>query len=131
MIGSNLSFDYTTAVLGGFSDYFQLRYELQMEQNKFEPISLEQPEIVLNLVKKNGSLLDLTGYVQDDSGVTDIIIFRGEDKVLYQGETGLNDKIPFALESELEEKNNPFYILTKDNQGLVSSQYLHYWNEEE
>ena len=130
LIGSNLSFDYNTAVLGGFSDYFQLKYTLEIEEKKFEPISLEQPEIVLDLLKKNGSLLDLTGYVQDDSGVTDIIIFRGEDKVLYQGETGLNDKIPFALECELEEKNNPFYILTKDNQGLVSSQYLHYWNEE-
>lgn len=131
LIGANLSFDYNTAVLGGFSDYFQLKYSLEMEQKSFETISLQQPIIVLDKITRNGSLLDLTGYVQDDSGVTDIIIFRGEDKVLYQGETGLNDKIPFALESELAEKNNPFYILTKDNQGLVSSHYLHYWNEEE
>ena len=130
LIGSNLSFDYNTAVLGGFSDYFQLKYNLEIEQDTFESISLQQPVIVLDKINRNGSLLDLTGYVQDDSGVTDIIIFRGEDKVLYQGETGLNDKIPFALECELEEKNNPFYILTKDNQGLVSSQYLHYWNED-
>ena len=101
------------------------------KKKTFDPISLEQPESVLNLLKKERLIIGPYGYVQDDSGVTDIIIFRGEDKVLYQGETGLNDKIPFALECELEEKNNPFYILTKDNQGLVSSQYLHYWNEGE
>ena len=118
-------------VSGGFSDYFQLKYSLEMDSTVFEPLLLQQPTIVLENTKKNGNLLGLTGYVEDDSGVTDIIVFHGEDKVLYQEETGLNAKIPFALEYELEEKDNPFYILTKDNQGLVSSLYLHYWNQGE
>ena len=131
LVGSNLSFDYNTAVLGGFSDYFQMKYSLEMDSKVFEPLLLQQPTITLEETKTNGNILGLTGYVLDDSGVTDIIVFHGEDKVLYQGETGLNAKIPFALEYELEEKNNPFYILTKDNQGLVSSLYLHYWHQGE
>merc|ERR1712226_1656076 len=31
LIGSNLSYDYNTAVLGGFSDYFQMRYRLSLQ----------------------------------------------------------------------------------------------------
>jgi hypothetical protein len=88
---------------------------------------LDQPKIVVEKKQVNDDLLEISGYIEDDSGITDILVFKGDDKIYYKGETGLKGRIPFTVDVELEDGSNPIYILTKDNQGLNSSKYLQVW----
>ena len=127
-VGSNRTYDYSTSVMGGFSDYFQLKTPLSFSvDSKWESVMLDQPHIVVEKKQVNDDLLEISGYIEDDSGITDILVFKGDDKIYYKGETGLKGRIPFTVDVELEDGSNPIYILTKDNQGLNSSKYLQVW----
>jgi carboxyl-terminal processing protease len=128
LIGSNLSYDYNTSVLGGFSDYFQMKYRLSLQPTKaFEKVTLQQPKIIIERSVQNGDIAEITGYVEDEGGIKDILIFQGEEKVYYRGEAGATGKLPFAIEHKLSTGGNPFYILSKDNDGLTSSFYINLW----
>jgi len=128
LVGSNRSYDYNTSVLGGFSEYFQLKNTIELPIGEsFEQQVYNQPRIVLELQEKQEEFLELSGYVEDESGITDILIFNGEDKVYYKGETGLSGKVPFSVEVDLVDGSNPVYILAKDNQGLHTSHYVQAW----
>jgi hypothetical protein len=128
LIGSNRSYDYNTAVMGGFSDYFQLKKQVEITVGKtFETQQFNQPRIVLDVQNQQTDFLELSGYVEDESGITDILVFNGEDKVYYKGETGLVGKVPFAVDVGLVDGSNPIYILAKDNEGLHTSQFVQVW----
>lgn len=128
LIGSNRSYDYSTAVRGGFSEYFQLKSEIEIATGQpFDKTRYDQPRIVLDVQEEHNAYLELSGFVEDDSGVTNILVFNGDDKVYYKGETGLVGKVPFGVEIPLVEGSNPIYILAKDNQGLNTSQFVQVW----
>ena len=56
-----------------------------------------------------------------------ILVFNGEDKIYYKGESGLTGKVPFAVDVSLVDGSNPVYILAKDNQGLHTSHFIQAW----
>jgi ABC-type branched-subunit amino acid transport system substrate-binding protein len=114
--------------MGGFSDYFQLKKQVEITVGKtFETQQFNQPRIVLDVQNQQTDFLELSGYVEDESGITDILVFNGEDKVYYKGETGLVGKVPFAVDVGLVDGSNPIYILAKDNEGLHTSQFVQVW----
>ena len=130
LVGSNRSYDYNTTILGGFSEYFQIKQDVQLSTTKpWSNVVLEQPNIVVEKTEVTDSVLSLTGYVEDTSGLMDIIMFTGENKVYYKGESAVVGKVPFSVDIPLEEGSNPLYILAKDNTDIHSSLYLHFWQQ--
>ena len=127
LVGSNRTYDYNTAVLGGFSDYFQLKNTIEIVPSTvFEKQHYNQPRIVLEVQDKQSEFLELSGYVEDESGITDILVFNG-DMIYYKGESGLVGKVPFTVDVGLVDGSNPVYILAKDNQGLHTSHFIQAW----
>ena len=128
LVGANRSYDYSTAVRGGFPEYFQLKTDVEIPVGKvFETRTYNQPKITIDVQSQQGDFLELSGFVDDESGITDILVFSGEDKVYYKGETGLSGRVPFGIDIELVEGSNPVYILAKDNQGLQTSKFVQIW----
>lgn len=128
LVGANRSYDYSTAVRGGFPEYFQLKTNVEVPVGKvFETQKYNQPQITLDVQSQQGDFLELSGFVDDESGITDILVFNGEDKVYYKGETGLSGRVPFGIDIELVDGSNPVYILAKDNQGLQTSKFVQIW----
>ncbi len=134
LVGSNRTYDYNTTVQGGFSEYFQLKTTVNLSPKvKFVEQKYDQPQITLEQQTVQGDFFELSGFAEDESGITDILVFHGkekrEDKIYYKGETGLSGRVPFGLDVQLEKGSNPFYILVKDNQGLHTSQYVQVWKD--
>ena len=128
LVGANRSYDYSTVVRGGFPEYFQLKTNVEVPVGKvFETQKYNQPQITLDVQSQQGDFLELSGFVDDESGITDILVFNGEDKVYYKGETGLSGRVPFGIDIELVDGSNPVYILAKDNQGLQTSKFVQIW----
>ena len=72
LVGSNRTYDYNTTVLGGFSDYFQLKSVLDISSTEvFKNQQYNQPRIVLEVQDKQSEFLELSGYVEDESGITE------------------------------------------------------------
>ena len=128
LVGTNRSYDYSTAVLGGFSEYFQLRTDVSLAfDTVIETLSFDQPTIVIEKEEIHDGILEVSGYANDNSGITDVLIFQGDDKVYYKGESDLSGRVPFSAEIVMQPGDNPIYVLVKDNQGLHASKFLQHW----
>ena len=57
LVGSNRTYDYNTAVLGGFSDYFQLKSAIDISSTQvFKKQQYNQPRIVLEVQDKQSGI---------------------------------------------------------------------------
>jgi carboxyl-terminal processing protease len=131
LVGDTQAFDYASVQTGGFYDYFQLDEKLKL-----------RPGIAVGLVSRappviqvtRGPDLDMTephailsGVVNDDAGIRDVIVFHGEDKVFFQGgEQGVT-ALPFTAERNLEDGSNLFVILARDVNGLTATHAIRSW----
>ena len=71
----------------------------------------------------------LSGVVEDDSAVRDVLVFLGEDKVFFQGGRGEEPALPFSVEPSLEPGTNLLTILVRDEQGLKATWSQAIWHE--
>ena len=63
----------------------------------------------------------LSGVVNDDVGVRDVIIFHGDDKVHYQGGGAGIRALPFTVELALTPGANHITVLARDEKGLTDA----------
>jgi hypothetical protein len=68
--------------------------------------------------------------VRDDTGVRDVVIFHGDEKIFYQG-GGAENMVPFTAEPGLKPGGNLFVVLARDAQGLTATRSLAVWNPSE
>ena len=73
----------------------------------------------------------VSGSVQDDQGVRDVMIFHGEDKVFFRGGEEGSRELPFSVERPLEPGVNYLYILARDHEGLVATTTVRTWLDAE
>ena len=71
----------------------------------------------------------LSGVVEDDEAVRDVLVFHGEDKVFYQGGRGGEPALPFSVEPELEAGDNLLTVLARDDRGLKATWSQAVWLE--
>ena len=122
-IGENTRYDYTAVVRGGFYSFatqsvsLELGGDSPLGAGSYTPPSVEisrRPELVVS-----NSRAVISGLVRDDSSVRDVLVFHGEEKVFYQGGGEGVRSVPFSVEADLEEGENTFVVLTRDDQGLT------------
>lgn len=121
---------YDKATRSGFSD--KLSFPLLPDQKgKIDP----QPKTVqatplISITKKersaNGSTLQLSGVVEDDQALKDIMIYAGGKKVFYKAASNNNKvtEMPFTAKIPLEEGANFISIQARDNRELSTQKIL-------
>ena len=122
-LGDQGRYDYGAVVQAGFYAYFAQRDELIVPVgNGFDAPRREPPTIRLSRVPDllvHEPSVVISGVVNDDIGVRDVIVFQGTDKVHYQGGGPGVRALPFTLEVDLEPGTNRLSILTRDDKGLT------------
>lgn len=132
-LGDNSAYDYATVVSGGFRDWFQAVETVSFEPDA-APVRIERTPPSLELTRSPGLLTNLdeaviSGVVEDEAGVQEVMIFLGEDKVFYRGGSTADQTLPFTVELPLAEGPNRITVLTRNVDGLTNTQSLHTWRE--
>jgi hypothetical protein len=126
-LGDNQRYDYNGVMRGGFYDYFVQTKRFEVEVGSATEFSVAPPTI--QVTRKPEAILGrsqtvLSGVVEDDKGLEDVIIFHGEDKVFYQGGGDAVRSIPFTVDLNLQEGENLLVVLSRDSEGLTDIQSL-------
>lgn len=130
-IGDNYAYDYNT-IRAGFSSYFRLEERLDIQTGaKFVPLDKTQPAI--NIIHdpkiKADGIVSFSGFIEDDHGVQQLMIFQNEKKIYYKGEQDEVKKLPFGIETTLKEGNNRFSLLAKDKEGLSTTHTIFVYHQ--
>ena len=126
-VGDNQRYDYNGVMRGGFYDYFVQTKSFDVIVGEGIEFNAAAPDI--QITRQPDSVVGraqavLSGVVEDDSQLQDLIIFHGEEKVFYQGgEEGIQS-LPFTVDLSLEEGENLLVILSRDEEGLTDIQSL-------
>jgi len=133
-VGDNTSYDYTGVIRGGFYDFFAQTETLNVTVGE-AGFSLHRAPPDINLSRAPGLLVQegravLSGVVQDDAGMRDVIIYQGDEKLYYQGGQDGVTSLPFTAEASLEPGQNLFVIQARDDTGLTSLRSVVVWYDD-
>jgi carboxyl-terminal processing protease len=130
-IGDNAAYDYTTIQRGGFYDYFQLEEELFLVPGQAFDGEERRPPIIQVTRSPGVETADpgvvISGVVEDPTGVRDVIIFHGKDKIFFRGGDAEMSVVPFTVDRTFEPGTNLVFILARNHRGLVSTWALDSW----
>lgn len=126
-IGDNQRYDFNGVMRGGFYDYFVQTREFDVVVGEASEFAVSPPKIEVTrepdtVVGRSQAVL--SGVIEDDQGLEDVIVFHGEDKVFYQGGGSSIRSVPFTVDLQLEEGENLLVILSRDSDGLTDIQSL-------
>jgi len=131
-VGDNERYDWGTVARGGFYEFFRIKEELVLVPGKPVDENWRRPPII-DLTRTPDLVTSdavISGMVRDDTGVRDVIIFHGDEKVFYRG--GADESLlPFTVEPKLAEGGNLVVVLARDAQGLTATRSLSVWNPAE
>ncbi len=124
-VGDNARYDYGAVQRAGFADYFQLEETLVLRPDQaVDPAWRHAPEIQVTRapgLEATTPHAVLSGVVQDDVSLRDVMVFLGDDKVFYQGGRSGERRLPFSVEPELEPGLNALTVLARDASGLTAT----------
>jgi len=129
-VGDNFAYDYNT-IRAGFGSYFRIDQRIDiLPATKLVAVAQTQPKI--EITKKTEELSDthlvfVSGLVHDDQSVTQLMVFHNDQKIFYRGEDEPIQKLPFGVETILEEGNNRISFLAKDNEGLTTTETIYFY----
>jgi carboxyl-terminal processing protease len=132
-VGDNARYDYGAIQRGGFAEYFQVEERLLLKPGEpFDGQERVPPRVRVTrapeLETTRGHVV-LSGVVEDDESVRDVLVFHGEDKVFYQGGRGGEPALPFSVEPELDAGPNLLTVLARDDRGLKATWSQAVWLE--
>ena len=133
-VGDNTSYDYAGVIRGGFYDFFAQNETLSVPVGEAMP-SLHRAPPEIEVARAPGLLVQdgravLSGVVQDDAGMRDVIIYQGDEKLYYQGGQAGVTSLPFTAEATLEPGQNLFVIQARDDTGLTSLRSVVVWYDD-
>ena len=73
----------------------------------------------------------ISGVIEEDRGIRDVMVFHGEDKIFYRGGNDETRTLPFSVERWMEPGANSFYVLARDKDGLTASRMGSVWYDSE
>lgn len=124
-LGDNVRYDYGAIQRGGFGDYFQVEERLRLRPGEPLDGAVRTPPRVRVTrapeLETTQAHVVLSGVVEDDESVRDVLVFHGEDKVYYQGGRGGDPALPFSVEPELQPGDNLLTVLARDERGLKAT----------
>ena len=145
VMADNYAYDYATIMKGGFGRYYQQKQELKLvPKNTFQPMNYAQPHVeVLSKPDLIGTsnMVQISGVLHDGSerntsteenssdvfGIEEVIVFHNENKIYYKNEPQLLPKVPFVVDTLVEEGENHFYILLRNKLGLTHTKHISYF----
>jgi len=130
-VGDVRAYDYTTIQRGGFYEYFQLEEKLTLTPGGTLSNHLRLPPRI-SVTRAPGERSEeegvvISGMVEEDRGLRDVMIFHGEDKIFYRGGRDETRTLPFTVERAMTPGQNNFYVLARDRDGLTASTSLSVW----
>jgi len=128
-VGDNERYDWGSVVRGGFYEFFRLEEELALSPGQPVDEAWRRPPAI-ELTRTPDLVTDdavISGMVRDDTGVRDVVIFHGDEKVFYRG--GVDETlVPFTVQPQLAKGGNLVVVLARDAQGLTATRSLSVWN---
>jgi carboxyl-terminal processing protease len=133
-VGDNQRYDYNAVMRGGFYDYFVQMKAFDIEVGKATSFKSVPPKLTITSrpdgLVSNGSVV-LSGLVQDDGPLQDLLIYHGKNKVFYQGGGEVSAVLPFSVDLELEAGENLVVVLARDEEGLTDIQSVNLFYDPE
>jgi len=121
-------YDYATVEMAGFRDWFDVATTLELPIGKAFPSGTRAPPQI-QLTRAPGATetageVTISGSVRDESGVKDVIIYAGDDKIAYEGGAAgapAVGSVPFSATAPLKEGPNVIVVLARDADGVTST----------
>src|SRR5262249_46885563 len=135
-VGDAEAYDDGAIVRAAFYGWFSQTDHLSLQRGKPLPSSdLRQPPAIEVTrapgVTVDGSHATVSGVVTDDRGLEHVMVFVGDDKVLYEGggSTTSLRSLPFTADVVLEPGPNQVTILATDADGFTAARSITTWSE--
>ncbi len=130
-VGENTRYDYNAILQGGFYGYHAQTMDLELPLGEGVQAGLHAPPR-LEISRSPGLVVSspravVSGLVRDDVGVRDVMVYLGEEKIFYQGGGAGVSIVPFSVEEKLEEGQNLFVVIARDEGGLTDIQSINVW----
>ena len=133
-IGDSEAYDHSSVVRAGFHRWFSQRDVIDLVPGQPLPLSPQRqpPRIEITrgpATRSMGGRVTISGVVTDDSGVSNVMVFAGGNKVFFEGggTTSSLRSVPFTADVELEPGTNTLTVLATDNLGFVASESVVTW----
>lgn len=127
-LGDGEAFDYATISRNSLWEWFGADEKITLPLGAVDPARVERkpPGIEISRAPEpvsRAAVVTLSGQVTDDLGLRHVMVYQGENKVLYEGQVGGNalTQVPFTLEVELEPGVNTLSVLAVDTDGARST----------
>ncbi len=122
-------YDYGSIVKGGFWDWFDQSVQLELPVGAALPSGdRTPPRIEITRAPEEVAAtgeVTISGSVTDDKGLRDIILYRGDEKIGYEGGAGGTLKqVPFSATASLKDGVNLLVVLARDADGIVSTRSI-------
>lgn len=126
-------FDYGAIMNSGFYDYAYQKEKLRIPiggvvpeaeaRQALQALSRQRVPPDLSITRRPELRVQdpnvvLSGIIRDESGVRDVMVYLGEDKIFYQGAKGDLPALPFSVEASLKDGLNHLVVLAHDNEGF-------------
>lgn len=127
-LGDGEAYDWASIYRGGFYTYYRQEETLGFSLGPSVAVSpwRRPPDIQVTReppLQADHPLASLSGVVEDDDGLSHVLVFAGDDKVFYQGEREGTPvtRVPFSADIRLEPGKNTVHVLAEDARGQTSS----------
>jgi carboxyl-terminal processing protease len=133
-VGDNQRYDYNGVMRGGFYDYFVQMKPFDIEVGKATTFKSKPPKLRIRRQPEglvNHANVVISGFVEDDGILQDLLIYHGKNKVFYQGGGDTLSVLPFSVDLELEVGENLVVLLARDTEGLTDIQSVNLFYDPE
>jgi len=126
-VADQSAFDHASVVRGDFWDAFAQRQDLVLPVGQpFAPVDPRTPPGIV-ITRAPGpvgeqGVVTVSGVVTDPTGIADVLVFLGDDKVFFAGagQTPLRS-VPFTADVALAPGENVITVLARDTDGLTQT----------
>ncbi|MEZ4236077.1 MAG: S41 family peptidase [Myxococcota bacterium] len=130
-LGDASAYDQGTVVRGGFYEWFGEHERVDMVLGEPLPEAGTRHPPVVDITRApqrriDGGRTTVSGVVTDDRGLSNVMVYVGDDKVFFEGggPTSALRSIPFTADVALEPGSNLITVLATDDQGFTASRSL-------
>ena len=133
-MGDDDAYDKAAVVEAGFYGYFDQQDLVEVPSGELiEEVAWRRPPTIRisrspDAVSETGRVT-LSGVVNDDRGVSHVMVFAGDDKVFYQGggPSSALEAVPFTADVALSAGRNILTVLAEDADGLTRTASVVTW----
>ncbi len=120
-------YDYASVIKGEFYDYYSQTEKITVPLGGVPAAARREPPAI-SLSRTPGTQTGepevvVSGVATDDTGVRDVIVYHGSQKIAYAGggSGAPLTSVPFTATARLEDGNNLIVVLVRDTSGLTTT----------